>query len=456
MVSLSQCRLLIGMLRGACPRLETRTPVVLRLVLLLLSCSMIPTEGQVQAEPPDALLAIAVKRIEQATDRQQRFACDATILRELYRPDTSGSGDLDEVTSRSSSRLILKDRLHVEVAIFDGQQLFSWPGAGEFLFQGLDEMTGTGTSGAGEFGSFAISFLSDSDPASLRYRGLREWEAQQVAEYSYVVPLVSSHYLIKLGKDRFERAAYQGRIFFGTRIGDLRRLLISVPSPPAGSGVVQARVDTTYEPQANTADLDLYPLESTLAMALVGGNRAVNQTKYQRCHLFTSESKLLFDAPIGVADDPPEAKPARALLPSGLSVQSVMLTPVDSRTSYAGDLFDARVVESVKKDKHILIPKGAVLHGRIVAVEQQYYPRVFARVCLKFNSMEFAGKTLAVALGARAVPTHPTFRQGDESKPQAQKSPGVEAPGEHVATIWVFDTDHIRLDTRTVSLWETQ
>jgi hypothetical protein len=393
-------------------------------------------------------------------DRQRRFACDATIVREFYRTDTSGFEKSTVDIQRSQLKsLVWRDRLRVEVAVFDGLQLFSWPGTGVFRFEGLDEMTGGGASGSGDFGPFAASFLADSDPASVRFRGVGDWAGQRVAEYSYDVPLASSRYEIKTGTPRFERTAYQGSMFVETRTGDLRRLVIRVPWPPPGAGVLRAEVDTSYEPQRSGTGPDLFPSESTLTIILNGGGEAINRTTYRGCRLFSSESTIRFDPSSNALREPKEpASPPR--VPAGLQVRSTMLTAIDSRTASAGDLFKARVVDPVRQGKQTLVPKGAVLYGSVVEVEQQYAPTISVRLMLKFGSVEFDGRSVPIALAARATIPTPSplssYAPGDWiiAPPQVPREPKDQ--GDHIASIWVFGKDHIRFDTHTVMLWETQ
>jgi hypothetical protein len=391
------------------------------------------------------LIAAAAKRIEAGVDRQRRFACDASIAREFYH-----------IVDIGQTRSVLwRDRLRVEVAVFDGRQFFSWPGTGAFRFEGLEEMTGGGASGSGDFGPFAASFLADSDPASVRFRGVGEWAGRRVAEYTYDVPLVSSHYEVKAGPDRFERTAYQGSMFVDAETGDLHRLVIRVPWPPAGSGVLRAEVDTRYEPQQ--AGGGLFPSASTLTLTLNGGGEAINRTTYRGCHVFSSESTIRFDAGSGTAG---EAKVAATLfrVPAGLEVRSTMITPIDSRTASAGDFFEARVVDPVRQHRQIVVPKGALLHGRIVELEQRYYPGVSVRVMLKFDSVEFDGRSIPITLAARATIPAPLY--GDTQIRSRAVSPVTpsepEDHGEHIASIWVFGKDRVRFDTHALMRWETQ
>jgi hypothetical protein len=404
----------------------------------------------------DQLLALAMTKIQEATDRQPKFECDAVISRELYRSNSPDFIDPSDLTKRRTNSLISRDRLHVEVATFNGEQLFSWPGTGTFQFETLSEMTGSGASGTGEFGPFAISFLSDSNRAALRYRGETYLEGKQVAEYAYQVPLATSHYMVKVNRRQSEQVAYVGSIFVSINTGNLRRLLVSVPSPPAVSGIARARVDTVYVPRENGGGPFLFPSSSSLAMVFADGYQGLNRAAYRNCRVFASESRLSFSAPLPEGAKVEEPKTDQARVPPGLRVRSRMITPVGTRSSAAGDLFEARVLGPIKQGKHLIVPTGALLQGRIVAVEENFYPRASACIRLQFYSVHFDNKSLAISLSARAEPSHPTFRPED-GPPSSGKTPSeVDPTGEHVASLCVFDKDHVRIDGHAVNEWETR
>ena len=93
-----------------------------------------------------------------------------------------------------------------------------------------------------------------------------------------------------------------------------------------------------------------------------------------------------------------------------------------------------------------------MLRGRIVELEQRYYPGVSVRVMLKFASVEFDNRSVPIALAARSTVPAP----GDWTIVHPQVPRELEDPSDHIAAIWVFGKDHIRFDTHTVMRWETQ
>ena len=327
--------------------------------------------------------------------------------------------------------------------MFDGIQLFSWPGTGSFRFQGLNEMTGDGTSGSGDFGPFAASFLADSDPASVRFQGLAEWAGQAVAEYTYRVPLESSHYQIGATPQTERLTAYQGTAFVSPDTGDLRRLAIEVPRPPAGSGLLNVRVDITYRANGGAVP-ELFPGSSIVKMSLNSGEHATIKTTYRDCRLFSGESTIRFEDPSRLPFE--NGEPANsARLPAGHRIRSLLLTSLDSRTTSAGDSVLAGVLDPIRQGNQVLVPRGAVLHGRLVELERRYLPRPSVRIMIRFDTVEFDGKSVPVALASR----------GPGGCGDVPRNERPEASAQHVATIWVSGP-RIRMARRTPWCWETQ
>lgn len=79
-------------------------------------------------------------------------------------------------------------------------------------------------------------------------------------------------------------------------------------------------------------------------------------------------------------------------LPRGLELTLALTTPIDSGTAAAGDLISAKIVHAVHAagSKEILIPAGAVAHGRILQMRHQYKTASF-ELLIRFDSLERNG-----------------------------------------------------------------
>jgi hypothetical protein len=427
----------------------------LRAVLTLLGFAVLASGQSIDA---NALLERATAAIENNAEDLPRFTCAETVERSFFRrPDSQPQqAPLNAVPNILSEaelgrQLASRDRLRLEVAAFNGKELYSWPGESRFESQDLQDMIGAGATSSGEFGSFAISvFLSDSEPALLRFRGVRALSGHRVAEYAYRVPLENSHYSIRMGRDKTVRTGYEGYFLVDADTADLRRLVVELTQPPADSGVLRGLVVIDYERQAVGGRTGLLPRVSVLRLLSDSGNLAVNRTTFGACRAFSSTSSLRSDMDpemLGreaAETDQPEIPSA---LPAGLKVETVMMNPIDTQTSFAGDPLEARVVKAVTLDGRTLIAKGAVIEGRVVRVEQQFYPSKSGVLGLRFDYVKTDSGSIPISLAALGKAGRPG---------QASVTLAPREHRKHVATISVFGNDRIRLDTQTVMRWETR
>ncbi len=113
-------------------------------------------------------------------------------------------------------------------------------------------------------------------------------------------------------------------------------------------------------------------------------------TTFSACHEYSAESTLRFDGGESVAAKPAPATPIT--LPAGLSLTLALLHPIDTRSAAAGDAVLAKVVRAVraKDSKTILIPKGAIAHGRILQMRHQISASQF-QISIRFDTLEMSG-----------------------------------------------------------------
>src|SRR5438552_19172106 len=115
------------------------------------------------------------------------------------------------------------------------------------------------------------------------------------------------------------------------------------------------------------------PHASELVMVDLLGNENRNRTRLSDCRQYAGESVLTFvDAP--VVDTAPPSKPKSIVLPAGLRVEVQLQTPIQSGSSAIGDAIQGVVSRDVKTEGRVVVPKGALLGGRITRLERRKQP----------------------------------------------------------------------------------
>jgi len=214
--------------------------------------------GFAQTSPdPSELFQKAARVIGANAKTLPRFACDETVARSIYVvPDKLKSMGVVDASPNdlpgleAERRFARSNRVKLEVGVFDGRELFAWPGATEFKYESFDELAGGGVASSGEFGPFSIAvFLADADPAAFKFIGFGSVAGSRVAEYDYEVPLESSHFSVATRDGGNVTTGYRGVLLIDVNTEDLRRLTIQFLKPPPDSGVQSGRIVTDYARQ---------------------------------------------------------------------------------------------------------------------------------------------------------------------------------------------------------------
>jgi hypothetical protein len=92
-------------------------------------------------------------------------------------------------------------------------------------------------------------------------------------------------------------------------------------------------------------------------------------------------------------------------VPKSRLLKLALNTPIDSDTAVTGDPIQAHVTKSVKgKDGHVVIPAGAVAHGRILRLVHYAYPFDGLELILKFDALEVGGDVVKIRLSPPETP----------------------------------------------------
>jgi hypothetical protein len=357
------------------------------------------------AYDPGAILLNVRDRLLPELGRLQRYTCVQTITRRYYRPEphvlTPPCAELIAAHDKRTHELTLLrwDRLRMEVAIADGQNVYSWVGAPRFEEGTLEKLAGSGPLGSGDFGPFLHAILGK---AAVSFQEEQTTEDKHFLLYSYQMPLSRSNYRIK-GDKGWMPIGYSGTFSLDPAGSDIVTLKIRSDELPGNKAVCQANSEIDYGRVAIHDRAILIPRETRLGIIDPKGTETLSTTEYSNCREYASKSRLFFDAP---QDHPatPAAQSSRVAgqIPRGLHFVGRIVTPIDSETAAAGDPVDVVLLKPLRDANRLIAPVGTPLHARLKRVEQ--WLAGYTQVTLQFETMELNGTAIPVRARADLAP----------------------------------------------------
>ena len=385
-------------------------PMPVRTIPILLAASLLAAVAQ-SADDPDSLLRRTRERLLADLDRLPSYTCVQTITRRYYRPDQEGASCKALIAAhtkeKSHTRLSAWDRLRLEVAIVDGENVFSWVGSPRFESGTMERLAGRGPLSNGDFGPFLNAIFTR---ASVTFQGEEHAGNRHLLAYAYDMPLERSVYLIR-GDDGWTRTAYSGVFVIDPESADIVSLTVRSAEMPATNPSCQAITEIDYGRTAIHDRMILIPRQTRLIVIDRQGSETHSQTQYASCREYASKTRMLFDGPEGTAAprDVLPAESAPASFPAGLHFRSRIVSTIDSATSAAGDPLDAVLLSPIR-DKHkvVLAAAGALVHARIVGFELRTGPPAspFEQRPGSPDSIQVSIQLESIALKGRTVPLH--------------------------------------------------
>src|SRR5271165_786011 len=196
---------------------------------------------------PGELYGRTRERVIEQIDRLPRYTCVQTITRHTYRnPAAKKSMGCENVLRNQQSQrlaLVLWDRLRIDVAIADRQEVYSWVGAAQFEETDLSKLVGGGQTTMGDFGSLVLSIFRDHP--TMRFEGERKINGRRLLQFSFQTPEKESHYEVRISFLKFI-AAYSGSVFLDAETGDLVRITALSDVLPEQTGYCQVSKQLNY------------------------------------------------------------------------------------------------------------------------------------------------------------------------------------------------------------------
>jgi hypothetical protein len=343
----------------------------------LLACILVAAAAGAQGLAPEVLLLARIKQhMGQVLSRQPNYTCLETIERSRRQG--------------RSRRFQLVDALHLEVAVVDGKELFSWPGEREFKDRDLRELAPTGAIGNGSFALHARSVFLSGTP-QITYRGEEILQGRTTARYEFHVPQYRSGYRIRIGNLE-GISGYRGSFWNDLETLDLVRLDVEAIEIPPHLPLKGTTDSMQYERVPIGESTFLLPKSSEMILEDFDGTQSRNAISFSRCRQYAGESTLSFDeAPEAAA---PMVLPEAVVLPAGLLIELELLTPLKFPGNAIGDEIEGRVRRDAKRKGLVVVPKGAVLRGNVALLERRKDMRGQDRVlvALQWREISFDGK----------------------------------------------------------------
>lgn len=399
------------------------------------------------ASEPAAVLSQTRERLLADLARMPHYTCVQTITRKYYRAPTARQGQtcaamIAGPEPRKLEQLIYDwDRLRLEVAIVNNNNVYSWVGAPRFEEDAFRKVAGRGPLSSGDFGAFLAQIFSR---ATIRFQQEEVVDSRRLLSYSYEMPLDRSGYNV-LTDQGWRLTAFSGELVLDPEASDIARLTLRTAELPENGAACQAISEVDYGRTEIHDRMILMPRETRLHMLRHDGSETLNLTNYGNCREYSSKSRVLPEAPHNDsgATTPPGGQPQPfSSIPPGLHFTCRIVTAIDSDTAAAGDPIEA-VLRSPLRDKHkaILAPAGARIRGRLVHFERRLEALEYFQIGVQWESLEVAGQEVPLI----AVLDPPEIQSLIQASRARRLTLFQDDPSSGIGTFFFFREQHIRL-----------
>jgi pathogenesis-related protein 1 len=362
--------------------------------------------------------------------RLPRYMCSLRIERAQYEPAPGPARNCDGIAAQHHrgriGRLVETDRVRLDVAIGDANEMYSWVGEDRFDDRDVFDLVRDGALENGGYSLFLASIFG-SGAADFIYDGEKQVDGRNQAAFRFRVPTGRSNYVYGNRRGFSVVTGYSGSLYADPNTGDLVRLVIQTSELPEESGACEATTTLDYTRTLLHDSAFLLPRETSLDILQTDGSELRNTTVYSSCHEFQGKSVLTFDAPSAdsVTEAPaPKPSPRGFTLPAGTVFKMLFTQAIDPAKAAAGDRIGAKLTAAIidPATKAVLAPAGADITARIIRIEQFPLGGKSVRMLVKLETVSANGNSrpfspamnwvaITPASGAVAFrPTPPTQR----------------------------------------------
>ena len=302
--------------------------------------------------PADDLLLRVRAKVTESLARLPNYTCLETI-------DRNRRGDPCPTCE-------INDRVRLEVAVIEGKERFAWPGAGRFQDREVDEILKHGAVESGNFSGF-LKDVFVSGIAAYKLSGEETVAGRPAVRHDYRVPLRETGYRIRSGGME-ANVEYHGSFWTDPVTLDLIRVEVHCDDIPPRLDMASASTAVNYGRLRIGAEDFLLPRSVELIITTPLGVVDRNTTRFTECRQFQGASTIFFDEHPAMAAHPMD-RTRLVALPPELTIEAELAQAIDMAHAAIGDPIQAVVRKPVRRKDEVLVPKGAVLEGRITRTE---------------------------------------------------------------------------------------
>ena len=324
--------------------------------------------AQAVETPEQVALVRAKEKVLASLDAIPNYTCLQTIERVQLKSEPGRQPDgsplpLDTLLERAES----SETVRVEVGFVDSKELYSWPGEGSFEEKPLPEMVGFGFISSGTFATaLRNAFLGSTE--LFQAAGEDNLNGRRAIRYNYLAQGAGRGVLLGDG-DGYTRVPYSGALWIDAATYDVLRLRIQADALSSLPDISEIWGQLDYAASSIGNGAFLVPQSAHMLVGFTNEVQKHNRSVFSACRLFGVSSELSFgNGPeaISATDSPME----KLELPANAVLRVKFGTRIDSEKSSVGDKIEGLLERSVKKGGQAIVPKGAIVIGRIRRLER--------------------------------------------------------------------------------------
>ena len=361
--------------------------------------------AQAVETPEQVALLRAKEKVLASLDAIPNYTCLQTIERIRLRAEGARQPDgspppIDALLELADS----SETLQVEVGFVDDKELYSWPGEGSFEEKSLPEMVGFGFTSSGTFATvLRNAFLGSTE--MFRPVGEEELKGRRVLRYNFRAQGAGRGLLLG-DRKRYAEVPYEGSLWIDGVTFDVLRLRIQADGLSSLPGISEMWGQLDYVVTSIGNGSFLLPQSVHMLIRSRAGVENHERSLFSGCRLFGANSEISFGNAPSAAPASPSSQAQRLELPADATFRVKLRTPIDSEQSRVGDRIEGQLERAVKRGRRTLVPKGAIVTGRIRRLEHFRKPAHHV-LGLDFTDLWFENRLTRIRATLRQVSVVP-------------------------------------------------